>query len=153
MADRLPPKKLGLGLMSKNLMFWVLIILVSLVMYQMIGSRRDDYFELSYSKFSQELERNNVAEVEVESGKFARGTFKQSVSDGEGNDVTRFKSTLPIKDSEAFIERLEQKGVLISGKEPKPGFGSIFINLLPWGVFPSLVSMAAPTIPSPGGIL
>ena len=132
MAERLPPKKLGLGLMSKNLMFWVLIILVSLVMYQMIGSRRDEYFELSYSKFSQELERNNVAEVEVESGKFARGTFKQSVSDGEGNDVTKFKSTLPIKDSEAFIGRLEQKGVLISGKEPKPGFGSIFINLLPW---------------------
>ena len=31
MAERLPPKKLGWGVMSKNLMFWVLIVLVSLV--------------------------------------------------------------------------------------------------------------------------
>jgi cell division protease FtsH len=132
MADRLPPKKLGWGVMSKNLMFWILIILVSLVMYQMVGSRRDEHVEVSYSIFSRELEQNNIAEVEIESGKFVKGTFKQSVADGNGNDVQKFETVLPIQDSEAFLERLEQKGVVIAAKEPKPGFGAIFIQLLPW---------------------
>ena len=132
MAERLPPKKLGWGVMSKNLMFWVLIILVSLVMYQMVGSRRDEHIEVSYSIFSRELQQNNIADVEVESGKFVKGTFKQSVADGQGNDVQKFETVLPIKDSEALLERLEEKGIAIAAKEPKPGFGAVFIQLLPW---------------------
>ncbi|UCG89460.1 MAG: ATP-dependent metallopeptidase FtsH/Yme1/Tma family protein, partial [Gemmatimonadota bacterium] len=113
-------------------MFWVLIVLVSLVMYQMVGSRRDEHAEVSYSIFSRELEQNNIADVEVESGKFVKGTFKQSVSDGKGNEVQKFETVLPIKDSEVLLERLEEKGIIIAAKEPKPGFGAVFIQLLPW---------------------
>ena len=132
MAERMPPKKLGWGVMSKNLMFWILIILVSLVMYQMVGSKRDEHVEVSYSIFSRELQQNNIADVEIESGKFVKGTFKQSVADGQGNDVKKFETVLPIQDSEALLERLEEKGIAIAAKEPKPGFGAVFIQLLPW---------------------
>ena len=131
MAERLPPKKLGWGIMSKNLMFWVLIVLVSLVFYQTLGSRRDDHVEVPYSIFSRELEQNNIAEVEVERGKLVEGTFKQNVSN-DGDEVSMFKSVLPIQDSESLIERLEEKNIPIKAVEPKTGFGTIFVQLLPW---------------------
>ena len=131
MAERLPPKKLGWGIMSKNLMFWVLIVLVSLVFYQTLGSKRDEHVEVPYSIFSRELAQNNIAEVEVERGKIVEGLFKQPVA-SDGREVTTFKSVLPIQDSESLVERLEEKNIPIKAVEPKTGFGTIFVQLLPW---------------------
>ncbi len=131
MAEKLPPKKLGWGILSKNLMFWVLIVLVSLVFYQTLGSKRDEHLEVPYSIFSRELAQNNIAEVEVERGKIVEGTFKQPVAN-EGREVTTFKSVLPIQDSESLVERLEEKNIPIKAVEPKTGFGTIFVQLLPW---------------------
>ena len=131
MAEKLPPKKLGWGVLSKNLMFWVLIVLVSLVFYQTLGSKRDEHLEVPYSIFSRELAQNNIAEVEVERGKIVEGTFKQPVAN-EGREVTTFKSVLPIQDSESLVERLEEKNIPIKAVEPKTGFGTIFVQLLPW---------------------
>ncbi len=131
MAERLPPKKLGWGLLSKNLMFWVLIVLVSLVFYQTLGSKRDEHVEVPYSTFSRELAQNNIAEVEVERGKIVEGLFKQPVA-SDGREVTTFKSVLPIQDSESLVERLEEKNIPIKAVEPKTGFGTIFVQLLPW---------------------
>jgi cell division protease FtsH len=131
MADRLPPKKLGWGMMSKNLMFWLLIVMVSLVLYQTLGPRRDEAVELPYSTFSQELQQSNVLRVEITSGKFVEGDFKRPVP-YEQRDVTKFRTVLPIQDSEQLIERLEEKSVPIAAKEPKASFGTVFVQLLPW---------------------
>jgi cell division protease FtsH len=131
MAERLPPKKLGWGMMSKNLMFWLLIIMVSLVLYQTLGPRRDEAVELPYSTFSQELQQSNVLRVEITSGKFVEGDFKRPVP-YEQRDVTKFRTVLPIQDSEQLIERLEEKSVPIAAKEPKASFGTVFVQLLPW---------------------
>jgi len=131
MAERLPPKKLGWGMMSKNLMFWLLIILVSLVFYQTLGPKRDEYVEIPYSTFRNELEENNVARVEITSGKLVKGDFKQVVS-YQSRDVMKFHTVLPIQDSELLLQRLEDKNVTVGAKEPKQGFGTIFLQLLPW---------------------
>ncbi|MEJ2238212.1 MAG: ATP-dependent zinc metalloprotease FtsH, partial [Gemmatimonadales bacterium] len=131
MAERLPPKKLGWGMMSKNLMFWLLIILVSLVFYQTLGPKRDEYVEIPYSTFRNELEENNVARVEITSGKLVKGDFKQVVS-YQSRDVMKFHTVLPIQDSELLLQRLEEKNVTVGAKEPKQGFGTIFLQLLPW---------------------
>jgi cell division protease FtsH len=131
MADRLPPKKLGWGMMSKNLMFWLLIILVSLVFYQTLGPKRDEHVEVPYSVFKDELDDNNVASVEITSGKLVKGDFKQVVS-YQGRDVMKFHTVLPIQDSELLLQRLEEKNVTVGAKEPKQGFGTVFLQLLPW---------------------
>ncbi len=131
MAERLPPKGPGWGMMSKNLLFWVLIVLVSLAVYQMMGSRRENYVEVAYSDFSQQMERNNIAEVEITSGKFIRGEFRQSVP-YRGRDVQSFSTVLPIQDSESLVQRLEDQGIAIDAKVPKPSFGAVLIQLLPW---------------------
>ncbi|MFQ5702778.1 MAG: ATP-dependent zinc metalloprotease FtsH [Gemmatimonadales bacterium] len=133
MAERLPPKKVGWGMRSKNLLFWVLVILVPLVFYQMLGPKREESVELAYSTFRRELDQNNIADVEITNGKYLKGTLKQQISDN-GRDVQRFNTVLPIQDSEQLLERIEEKHIPITAKEPKPSFGSIFIQFLPWVV-------------------
>ncbi len=131
MAERLPPKKAGWGMMSKNLLFWLLVVLVPLVFYQMLGPKRDESVELPYSKFRRELDRDNVANVEITSGKYLKGELKQSISDN-GREVLRFNTVLPIQDSELLLDRIEEKQIRITAKEPKTSFGQIFVQLLPW---------------------
>ncbi len=126
-----PQKKLNWAGLSRNLVFWLLIVLIPIAFYQMIGANRDAAEEISYSMFRTELERSNIDSVMVMSGKFVEGEFKRPIS-VQGRDATRFRVVLPIQDSELFLEALEEQSVPISAKEPKPGFGAIFVQLLPW---------------------
>jgi cell division protease FtsH len=132
MADRTPPNnRFNWAGLSRNLVFWLLIILIPIAFYQMIGSSRGSAEEISYSSFQDYLDRDNIARVEVTSGKFVEGDFKRPIS-VDGRDVERFRVVLPIQDSELFLERLEEQSVPIAAKEPKPSFGAVFIQLLPW---------------------
>jgi cell division protease FtsH len=131
MAERLPPKKPGFGMMSKNLMFWPFIILVGLVIANTLRGRNDEYTEVPYSVFAAELERNNIARVEITNGKSVEGDFKQGVAH-ESRDVAQFSTILPIKDSEALLDRIEQQNIPIAAKEPRESFGTLLFGLLPW---------------------
>jgi len=132
MAERTPPnKKITWSGLSRNLVFWLLIILLPIVFYQMIGANRDAAEEISYTQFQNYLDQDNIARVELISGKFVEGEFKRPIT-VNGRQVERFSVVLPIQDSELFVERLEEQSVPISAKEPKPGFGAVLIQLLPW---------------------
>ncbi len=131
MAEGLPPKKLGWGMMSKNLLFWLLIILVPLAFYQVVGGRQGDHEEIPYSIFSRELEKNNIATLEITSGKLVKGDLRQSIS-MDGREVGSFTTILPIQDSEMLLERFEEKNIRLVAKVPKPSFGTVLIQLLPW---------------------
>ncbi|MDH3496106.1 MAG: ATP-dependent zinc metalloprotease FtsH [Gemmatimonadota bacterium] len=132
MADREPPnRKVNWGQLSKTAVFWLLVILLPVAFYQMLGANREEYAEVSYSTFAQELERDNIVEVEITSGQLVRGEFKQGVA-VEGTRVTRFRVLLPVQNSEALLERIEAKGIPIQAREPKTPFGTVFIQLLPW---------------------
>jgi cell division protease FtsH len=131
MAERLPPKKPNFGMMSKNLMFWPFIILVGLVIWNTLGNRRDEYTDVPYSMFAAELERNNVARVEITNGKSIEGDFRQGVA-YESRDVVQFSTILPIRDSEALLDRIEQQNIPIAAKEPRESVGTLLFGLLPW---------------------
>ncbi len=134
MADRIPPnRKFSWGTVSRNLVFWLLIVLVPIAFYQMVGAGREQYLDVSYSTFNQQVDLGNVEKVEITSGKFVRGTLRSPVA-VENRKVERFSVVLPIQDSEEFIKRLEAKAIPIEAKEPKPSFGAVFIQLLPWVV-------------------
>jgi len=122
---------MGFGMMSKNLMFWPLIVLLGLFLWNTLGDRREEYTEVPYSLFAGELERNNIARVEITSGKAVEGDFKQGVA-FESRDVVQFTTILPIKDSEVLLERIEQQNIPISAKEPKDSIGILLFNMLPW---------------------
>ncbi|MEE8251220.1 MAG: ATP-dependent zinc metalloprotease FtsH [Gemmatimonadales bacterium] len=136
MADRspkeTPPKKFSPKLLSKNLVFWLLIILLPIFFFQVYGSGKDEYVDVAYTTFRQELEQNNIRQVEITSGKFIKGEFVHPVILDEGQRVEQFSVVLPIQDSELLLQRLEEKEIPIRAKEPKPGLGTIFIQFLPW---------------------
>ncbi|MBE0591675.1 MAG: ATP-dependent zinc metalloprotease FtsH, partial [Gemmatimonadales bacterium] len=134
MADRKPPNNsFNWAGLSRNLVFWLLIILIPIAFYQMIGANRESTEEITYTAFQSYLDRDQIAEVEVTSGKFVEGQFKRPVT-VSGREIEHFSVVLPIQDSELFLQRLEERNVPISAKEPKPSFGTLFINLLPWVV-------------------
>ena len=116
---------------SKNLVFWMLIVLLSVAFYKMTSSRGDKHPEVPYTTFRGELDTDNITSVEITDGKFVRGEFKRAIS-LDGRTVQQFSVVLPIQDSEALIVQLEEHSVLITGKIPRPSFGTIFLNLLPW---------------------
>ncbi len=133
MADRsTPPKgKMSWNSASKNLVFWMLIVLLSVWFYRMTVSRGEEHQEVPYTTFRGELDTDNITSVEITDGKFVRGDFKRAIS-LDGRTVRQFSVVLPIQDSEALIVQLEEHSVLITGKVPRPSFGTIFLNLLPW---------------------
>ena len=134
MAERTPRnnKKLNWGQTSKTAVFWMLVILLPFVFYQMIDSGREDYVEVNYSVYARQLDQGNVVEVEITSGQYVQGEFRQAVTAQDGNRVTRFRVLFPIQNSEMLIQRIEDQGVPIRAKEPKTSFGTVFISLLPW---------------------
>jgi cell division protease FtsH len=111
--------------------FWLLIILIPIAFYQMIDANRDGHQEITYTRFLEQLEQNNIARVEITDGKFVKGELKQPIP-VSGRDVTRFNVVLPFPNSEMLQARLEEKEVTLSGKQDKPSFGTVFLNLLPW---------------------
>ncbi|MFB3112842.1 MAG: ATP-dependent zinc metalloprotease FtsH [Gemmatimonadales bacterium] len=116
---------------SKNLVFWMLIVLLSVAFYRMTASRGDKHPEVPYTTFRGELDTDNITSVEITDGKFVRGEFKRAIS-VDGRTVQQFSVVLPIQDSEALLAELEGHNVQITGKVPRPSFGTIFLNLLPW---------------------
>ncbi len=133
MADgSTPPKgKMSWNSTSKNLVFWMLIVLLSVAFYRMTVAGRDDHQEIPYTTFRAQLDDGNVATVEITNGKFVEGEFKRAIG-MEGRSVQEFSVVLPIQDSEQLLVRLEEEEVEITGKIPRPSFGTIFLNLLPW---------------------
>ncbi|MCZ6857528.1 MAG: ATP-dependent metallopeptidase FtsH/Yme1/Tma family protein, partial [Gemmatimonadetes bacterium] len=132
MSDRsTPPKgKMSWNATSKNLVFWMLIVLLSVAFYKMTVSRRDNHQEIPYTTFRGELDKGNIATVEITDGKFVEGEFKRAIV--RDRSIQEFSVVLPIQDSEELLVRLEEQEVEISGKIRRPSFGNIFLNLLPW---------------------
>jgi cell division protease FtsH len=133
MAEPRPPvsRKPSWAQISRTAVFWLLVILLPVAFYQMLGSSRQEFAEVAYTTFNQELDRDNIVEVEITSGQFVKGEFKQPVN-VEGNRVTKFRVLLPVQNSEMILQRIESKTIPIRAREPKTPFGTVFIQLLPW---------------------
>jgi cell division protease FtsH len=134
MADRptngrkQPPR---MGRFSRTASLWLLLFLVPLLLFRMMGQQEQPYEQLDYTAFSQQLERGNVQRVEVIEGKVIEGQLAAAIP-GERGEFTRFRTTLPVRDSEALIERLETAGVVVSAREADRDWWGVFWSFLPW---------------------
>ena len=127
-----PPKnKLNWSSASKNVVFWMLIVLLSVAFYRMTVRGRDDHTEIDYTLFSAQLAARNIASVEITDGKNIEGEFRDPVV-VERRAVQEFSVVLPVKDSEALLVRLEEQEVKITGKLPRQSFGTMLLSFLPW---------------------
>jgi cell division protease FtsH len=111
----------------------MLVALLALALFQMMSRQRSPTAEFTYSDFSRELDRGNIARVEMFDGKRIEGDFKSAVTQ-EGRSAKSFTVLLPVSNSEVFIDRLEKAGVPIAAREPRGGLTAIIIAALPWVV-------------------
>jgi len=119
------------GKASKQLSFWVLLVLLAGTLFTYMSGAKEAAPQISYSQYNQEIERGNVAAVTIQEGKLVTGDFKNSVTIG-GRPAKRFSVLLPIKDSEREVTRLQEKNVQIRAERESTSFGSLIFMILPY---------------------
>jgi cell division protease FtsH len=130
-----------LGQITRNGIFWLGIILLSLTVYSVVKNKGEVNEELTYSEFLQEVDKQNVLKVRIE-GSNLIGEYR--------SQAKPFHTTLPKDD--ALIPKLVEKGVDITVNEPADQSSYLFFlfNALPmllllaiWFVFWRQVQMGA----------
>ena len=132
MPNKTPKKPTNWSKVSKQLSFWVFVILVPVAIIQFSGKGADAAPEISYTpQYDQELQRNNIDKVTIQAGRLLTGEFKQKVP-VKGRLVSKFKVLLPTENSSDEVTRLREHGVQIQAEDARPSFTTILISLFPY---------------------
>ena len=89
----------------RTLAFWVTMVVGSIALVQYASNRRHDAVAISYNQFVQELDRGNIAAVEITEGGRVRGEFKSPIA-GRSPTTHHFAMILPFASSEAWVATL-----------------------------------------------
>src|SRR5687768_12951270 len=121
MPVSMPPKNkkdFSWGRFSKTLSFWILILLVPVALIQLSNARTEQAPQITYTRYREELAKNNIREVVIQAGKMVRGEFKDRVAVPNSNrEVKRFTSQLPMENSADELKELRERGVQIRAED------------------------------------
>jgi cell division protease FtsH len=136
MPGPMPPKNkkdFSWGRFSKTLSFWILILLVPVALIQLSSARAEQAPQIYYTKYRDELAKNNIKEVIIQAGKTVRGTFREGVLlPNSTREVKKFTTQLPMENSEDEVKELRAHGVLIRAEDARPSIMAWIVNFLPW---------------------
>jgi cell division protease FtsH len=124
-------KEMNWGRFSKTFAFWILILLIPVALIQISGNRSSESPKISYTRYRQELTRDNINKVIIQGGKYVQGEFRARTN-VEGNEVRKFVVNLPAQNSEKEVEALTARGVIIESQDQRPSVTAWIINFLPW---------------------
>jgi cell division protease FtsH len=128
-----PPQPPRVGKVPRTALFWLMLVMMSILAVQVTNSRTQPARDIDYSEFRAQLTRGNVQEVTVIDGVTIEGKVKEPWRNPERKlTVHNFRTRAPVRDSEEMIRQLEAAGVTIKAKEPQVGFGEVFFRALPW---------------------
>jgi cell division protease FtsH len=119
------------GKASKQLSFWVLLVLLAGTLFTYMSGSKESAPQISYSQYNQELERGNVAAVTMQEGKLLTGDFRSKVQIS-GRPAQRFTVLLPIQNSDREVTRLQEKNVQIRAERESTSFGGLIFMILPY---------------------
>ena len=114
MTDSPPP--VVTGRMVRTLGLWALLIIGSIALVKVASAPRDRA-EITFSRFTQEVETGNVATLAITDGRNVRGTFRTPVSI-HGRSSSAFATLLPFAASDAWIQELRAKGTEVRTSGP-----------------------------------
>jgi cell division protease FtsH len=109
----------------------MLLILVSVALFQISSGGAEATRDVPYSDFSRQLENHNITKMTVEGGRVIRGAFREPII-SNGRKVTNFTTTLPFANSDAVFEQLRNSGVPIDARGERPSMLAILVTVLPW---------------------
>jgi cell division protease FtsH len=118
---------------SKTLFLWLILLLISISAYQYYARSKKEALPISYSKFTEELDKSNIQKVTIIE-KDIEGEFVNSVLEKEGRvtkTYKRFKLHLPFEDPK-LLEKMQEKKVEIKAEAPSTNWSGIILTSLPW---------------------
>ena len=107
------------GKASKQLSFWVLLVLLAGTLFTYMSGAKESAPEISYSQYNQELQRGNVANVNIQSGQLITGEFRNKVQIAN-RPAGKFTVLLPMLNSDREVLKLEAKnleGVFVQSRD------------------------------------
>ena len=132
MPNRIPPpREFSWARTLRTLSFWALLIVGSVVLVQFAANRRPEAVEISYSEFTQELDKGNVTAIEITERQQVKGDFKSPVT-FRARTAQHFTTLLPFESSDAWVGTVRQKGVDVRAREEKQSVGVFLFSFLPY---------------------
>ncbi len=119
---------------SRTASFWVLLVLMTVVVLQLMRGQEATYTELNYTQFSAQLNAGNIHEVTVVAGTSVEGELSSPIL-VEGQETVRFRTMLPNGLTDDKLATMEQQGVIINAEPERQGWGTFLLTALPWLLF------------------
>src|SRR2546423_11477463 len=95
-------------------------------------SRRREAVELSYTpQFTEQLDKANIAAVEITDRQQVKGDFRSPVTVGR-HTAEHFTMLLPFESTDAWVTTLRQKRVDGRARKEKQSFGGVLFTFLPY---------------------
>jgi cell division protease FtsH len=132
MPNKNPKKPTNWSKVSKQLSFWVFVILVPVAIIQFSGKGSEAAPEISYSEYTTQLQRENIDKVTIQGGRALTGDFKNKVQAKGGRLVQKFKVLLPMENSSDDLKELKAHGVQIQAEEQRTSMTALLIGLFPY---------------------
>ena len=118
---------------TRTLIFWMLLLLVSISLFQYYSHSKRNVVTITYTEFMQELEESNIKKVTLVE-KDIEGEFAREISKTVGKQTGRFSKFelhIPFEDP-SLLEKLEAKSVEIDAEPPRTNWSGIILTSLPW---------------------
>jgi len=114
----------------KGLLPWLLVIGLVVIAYQMLGGGRTERMKIDYSKFLEQLEKDNIEKVVIEEKKIEGELKHQARTDDKAKPFTEFKTIAPIVDSD-LIKSLREHNVRIETRDASSSWFTIMLTVGP----------------------
>jgi len=132
MANRIPPpREFSWARTLRTLSFWALLIVGSIALVQFAANRRPETVDISYTQFTEQLDKGNVDTIEITERQQVKGSFKTPVP-VRGRNFDHFTSLLPFESNDNWVATLRTKGVDVRAREEKQSFGVFLFSFLPY---------------------
>ncbi|MEA1996696.1 MAG: ATP-dependent zinc metalloprotease FtsH [Gemmatimonadota bacterium] len=127
------------GGFSKNMAFWLLLILLPITLFNFLSPRKEDSRRINYSQFIKYVEDGRVKSVTITEkklkGRMMYSAVSASVSRKDGESLAgvpeSFETFIPFEDPD-LINRLHEAGVEIESKPQTVNWMTHLVGMLPW---------------------
>jgi len=113
-----------LNTLTKNILFWLVIVVLALVAYRFLAGTTTPQTELSFSEFLSQAEAGKVSEVTI-NGSDVEGAYLEKDNSGQ---VRTFHTIAP--DYPDLVKDLRKFNVTITAKKPKDA--NYLVTILSW---------------------
>ena len=135
-----PPKKPKLGNVSKNIAFWLLIILLPITLFNLLSPQKEAVRKINYSQFVKFVDEGQVKSVTIIEkkviGKLKYGAAEVALKSGEeaADGLQSFETYIPFEDPD-LVKKLNLAGVEITSKPQTVNWMTSLMSWLPWVLF------------------